>query len=358
MTIKGSVDQISNKGVAGWIYNTADSKPMVVEAVLHHRVVGETIADVLRHDLAEVGFGDGRCGFVVDFTMPVDTAYLPFVAVRPAGGDVELPRTSLSGFADYFKTLYSSLPTAGRHRSIYGGFWTDRTDALAMLAGKRAIGTLSNAAATAVERFIVHGHVVVDISPKSLPHEFNLMEFDDIEQQVARMVFRPAIDEILKGIVDDEPIIIHGSIVHEVQRQLHQPSSGRNLPSPLECFSLLSPCGATPSTLELVRGSHRFPDFTRAGEARWLLLEDHAAMRHAASVGSSVELAVLEPNQVILIAAGKIYRCLDPSADGTTEALCVPRRQFPLRAAHARSAKRAPNFAGEIALMGQPDTPI
>ena len=38
---------------------------------------------------------------------------LPFVSVRPQGGDVELPRTNLTGFSEYFRALHACFP--GEH---------------------------------------------------------------------------------------------------------------------------------------------------------------------------------------------------------------------------------------------------
>ena len=351
MTIRGSIDLIGIKGASGWIYNTADPRPMVIEAVLHHRVVGEALADIFRNDLADVGIGDGRCGFTLEFPVPIDPAYLPFVVVRPAGGDVELPRTSLSGFSEYLSSLYSSLPTAGRQKSVYGGLWTDRTDALAIVEGRKSIGTMGGRVAASIERMIVHGHVVLDLPPIGRSSDFESSGYSWIEQQVADVFFQPFVDELLKAIFDDRPVVTHGRILTDHQSSFRQGCTGHSLSSPLECVTLVSSCGPGPISLEFVRDSHNFPDFTRSGNARWLLQQDDIALRHAAAIGSAVEIVALDRGQIALIAAGTVYRCVDPSADGAIEALCVPARQLPLRTHATSPARKMKEFSGEIFLV-------
>jgi hypothetical protein len=350
MTIKGSVDQIGVKGVSGWIYNTADSRPMVVEAVLHHRIVGEALADNFRHDLAEVGMGDGRCGFAIEFPLPLDAAYLPFVSLRPSGGDVELTRTSLSGYADFLATLYKSNPIAGRTKSVYGGLWTDRTDALAILEGRRSIHAVDDRTAAAIERLIVHGHVVLDL-PSSEGHHAFSRDFSSMERRVAHMLFQHNVDDTLKAIFDDRPVAIHGDVFYEAQSAFKQACTGRALASPLDCVALLSASGPSSSVIEFVRDSHNFPDFTVAGKARWLLGQEETALAHASAIGSAVEVIGLDGTQVVLVAAGTLFRCIQPSTDGTVEALCVPSRQTPLRPDRTSLSKDEPDFAGQILLQ-------
>ena len=350
MSIKGSVDHLSVKGATGWIFNSADQIPMIVEAVLHHRIIGEAIADQFREDLAAVGLGDGRCGFTIDFPTSLDPTYLPFVSFRPAGGDVELPRTTLSGFSDFLRGLHSSLPKTGRQKSVFGGLWTDRTDALAMLQGRRAIQTLSAENAALIEPFIVHGYTLLDASPDRRQQEGSESSFGELEQATANMLFQPIVDNVLKGILDDEPVITHGDLLHEPQPGFRLPCSGRGLASPLECVALVSGRGGSAVVLELVRDSHNLPDFTTRGDARWLLHPEDASFDHAASIGSSVEMIALSSTQVAVISASTLYRCADPSENGAVEALCIPRRTFSARHSLGQKRKRSRAFAGQLAL--------
>ena len=114
----------------GWAYSAESREKLTVQALLNHTIIGETIAELYRPDLAAVGFGDGYCGYHIGFYQEIDPLYLPFVVVKIDGGDVDLPRSSISGYSDFFAALYKQHPVTGRHRSVFGGLWTDRIDAL------------------------------------------------------------------------------------------------------------------------------------------------------------------------------------------------------------------------------------
>ncbi len=110
MSLRGSVDSLDVEGASGWIFDGDRGRPVVVQAMLDGRVIGEAPAELPRPDLASAGLGDGRCGFQIAFYDAVDPGLLPFVAVRPQGGDVELPRTNLTGFGEYFRALHARFP--------------------------------------------------------------------------------------------------------------------------------------------------------------------------------------------------------------------------------------------------------
>lgn len=349
MTIKGSLDQLTTKGAQGWIYSKIENAPVVVEAVLHHRVIGEALADIYRHDLAAVGFGDGRCGFTIDFDMPIEPTYLPLVTVRPTGGDVELPRFSTSGFTDFLSGLYTALPLAGRQKSVFGGLWTDRIDALSLLASRKSIGRFSDEAARVLEHFIVHGHAVIDLPYGDAP-DIEGADVSDLERTLGGVFFRHLVQDVLTAAFDDVPVLTSGNVLHDSQREFRQPPTGHGLSSPVESIALIASNGHSPSSIELIRDSHNFPDFTSTGEPRWLLPSGSAALAHAASLGAPIEILTLRANQVALIAGGTLYRALHPSADGTIEALTIPRRRQPVRQDYGRPYREAANVGGRIAL--------
>ena len=350
MSIKGSVDQLTTKSAQGWIYSTNENAPVVVEAVLHHRVIGEALADSYRNDLAEVGFGDGRCGFTIDFAMPIEPAYLPLVTVRPSGGDVELPHYSNHGFADLLANLFTALPLTGRQKSIFGGLWSDRTDALALLKGRQDVGRFSEAVGGSLEHLIVHGHAVLDLPWDDAPW-IDGHDVSDLERTIGAMFFRPPTQDVLLAAFDDVPVVTSGHLVWESQREFRQPPTGHNLSSPVESVSLLASNGQSPTSIEIVRGSHDFPDFTSGGDARWLLPSGAAALSHAASIGAPIEAVTLHAHQVAILAAGTIYRVLHPSADGTVEAVAIPRRRHPVRHGSANPYREVANCRGRIALL-------
>ena len=115
-------------------------------------------------------------------------------------------------------------------------------------------------------------------------------------------------------------------------------------------MALLASKGAAPTSIEIVRGSHNFPDFAADGQARWLLPPGAASLSYAAGIGAPIDFVTLRENQLAIIGAGAIYRTLHPSAEGCIEALAVPRRRQPVRHEGGRSYREAPGFAGRVAL--------
>lgn len=136
MSKQGSVDLITTQGAVGWIYSRQADAPMVVQARQQSRIIGEAMAERFRPDLAAAGLGDGHHGFEIVFVNEVDPSILPGVTVHPAGGDVVLPRTNLTGLRDFLGGVTSRFPGAGRSRSVHGGLWVDRTDASRLLRGR------------------------------------------------------------------------------------------------------------------------------------------------------------------------------------------------------------------------------
>ena len=140
MSLRGSLDVVTPEYATGWAFCPGSLERVSVQAMLNREIIGEAVANLYRSDLAEVGFGDGNIGFSIAFYRPIDSLYLPFVVVRPEGSDAELPRWTPTGFVEFFKAVYAAYPMTGRPRTIFGGLWTDRTDAAAVLKGKTDIG--------------------------------------------------------------------------------------------------------------------------------------------------------------------------------------------------------------------------
>ncbi len=67
--MRGRVEWAGRHGVAGWARNGTSRVLIVVRS--HGRVVGQTLADSYRPDLAAAGEGDGRCAFELWFDPPL-----------------------------------------------------------------------------------------------------------------------------------------------------------------------------------------------------------------------------------------------------------------------------------------------
>ena len=95
MIIAGYIEQISERQAQGWAYCAAEpARRLSVRAALDERVIGSSIANTPRPDLAAHAMGDGNHGFTIMFDMPVNAVSLrdiTCVAVAPDGSQHALP---------------------------------------------------------------------------------------------------------------------------------------------------------------------------------------------------------------------------------------------------------------------------
>jgi GT2 family glycosyltransferase len=67
MTIQGYIDRVGDGRVEGWVCDAASpARRLVVEARADGRSLGLARADLFRRDVADLGCGDGYCGFSLD----------------------------------------------------------------------------------------------------------------------------------------------------------------------------------------------------------------------------------------------------------------------------------------------------
>jgi hypothetical protein len=267
--IRGSVDVVTTKNASGWIYTDAQKDPLAVEAVLNHQVLARATADLHRPDLTAAGFGDGRCGFELAFASEIDPLYLPFVRVHLAGTDLTLRRWIGAGFADYFRALYERYPRTGRAASVYGGLWIDRTDAAGLLKGRCDIGAVSARDANSIARLIQDG-VLLMTRREEQKQAVSRSASSDLPTAVAEAVFDEDLLRLLRSIFDDNPIAIRADVLESDQKEFIQTSALEDLPSPAECLAVISPSGSQGTTVDVIRGGHRLPEFLPSGLSRWI----------------------------------------------------------------------------------------
>lgn len=349
MSLRGSVDNLGAEGASGWIFDGDRGAPVVVQAMLDGRVIGEASAELPRQDLASAGLGDGRCGFEIAFYDAVDPALLPFVSVRPQGGDVELPRTNLTGFGEYFRALHARFPGAGRHRSVFGGLWTDRTDAARLLGGRVASGATPADLAPVLRALIGEGYAV--LKSALAPTGFTAAEqalaeplaagqaLDPRAGHDARrllealpgVAFRDVSLRALRAALDDNPLIYRAALSRGSGGAFAQPSAVEALPSPAECVAVVACLGDGPAMIDVVRGSHALPEFTSDGRSRWLVAGSGAGVELAGSHALSVEHVDIGPLDLVLVGPGTLYRLRAPGGTAAVTAFCAPSRLSPLR---------------------------
>lgn len=321
MRVRGSVDVVAQGEVRGWAYAPDRPEPVMVQAVLNNEILGEAVANLHRADLAAAGLGDGNSGYAMKLFRPVDPLYFPFVTVKVDGGDAELPRAPMLGFAEFFAGLHRTHPSAGRHRSVFGGLWTDRTDAAALLRGKATIGQVQAAVATPLMQLVRSGFAMLEAPGVSPMSQWRAAP---AEQAVA-LLEHPGVLPALQAALEDDPLALAADWVGGgAEALLAQPSAANPSPSPAECLALVVPF-ADGVALEVVRDSHLLPEFSPGGQSRWL---SRAAGHEVAAARSLLERHALPVGSVALVGAGALFR---PHGEGAAlRLLCVPSRLTPM----------------------------
>ena len=71
--VAGYIDHADQSGISGWAWcQAAPARPLRLEVLEDDRVIGSVLADQYREDLQAAGIGDGRHGFALTFTRPLD----------------------------------------------------------------------------------------------------------------------------------------------------------------------------------------------------------------------------------------------------------------------------------------------
>lgn len=322
--VRGAIDSLTSGEARGWAYAPDRADPVMVQAVLNHEIVGQAVADLYRADLAAAGVGDGHSGYVMKFLRPIDPLYFPFIAVKLDGGDAELPRASTLGFGAFFSALHHAWPASGRHRSVLGGVWTDRTDAAALLAGKCAIGQIPPALAPALGELIRTGFALRDLP--ALPPVTDWQAA--LPGCAAALLDQPALLALLRAVLEDNPLLVAADWAAAETTALEQPSTAIASPSPAECLALVLPFGAG-VVLDILRDGHVLAEFTPDGVSRWAGGGRGAAAAIVAGNGL-LDCHTLAPDRVAVLGPGTLYRLRCPPGNAALRLLCLPARLLPL----------------------------
>lgn len=318
MFIRGSLDEISTTGLAGWAYAPDAQGGLTVQALLNQEVIGEAVADLHRPDLAAVGIGGGKCGYRIDFFTPLSPLMLPFVVVKPEGSDVEMPRAAISGYGEFFQAMFRDWPASGRHRSVLGGLWTDRIDAAAILRGRREIAMIGESIADHAESLIHAGLMLLPLGRG--------VEDAAPGRAIERALEVPVVIAVLRAVLEDHPLVLRPEFCEPAG--FHQPSGREALASPAECLGLVLPLREGVE-LEVVRGSHQLPEFSAAGTSRWVSRDGHEALAMSEQYGLLDRYAV-GAESLAVIGPGLLHRVLAPEGAAVC-AIALPSRAAPLR---------------------------
>lgn len=345
MSIRGAVDRLHEDGASGWIYYKGSKATSVVEAILLGRIIGEATANLERADLAAVGFGDGLCGFDINFYQRIEKNLLPFVSIRPQGGDVELPRTNLTGFVEFFSFVNSRYPRAGKFKSIFGGLWTDRNDAIQVLEGRVAVKGCKPESANVLQNLISQGYALLSpggerdasftssgVRVKSFGGVVEPSANSDastVLEEILDLFSEDAILNVLRAVFDDNPLICRTEFFTGNAAAFCQPSALESLPSPAECILMVTTAGDASCEVDIVVGSHEMPEFTLDGRSRWVSKDAVAAVDVALSNGASIKTLELKKSEIALLSPGTIYRLRSGADSRMISCLAIPMRQTP-----------------------------
>lgn len=337
MSIRGFLDDISPSQASGWAFSPEEPGGLLVQALLNTEIIGEAIANIERPDLREAGIGDGRCGFTIQFRRRIDPAYLPFIAVKPDGSDVEFTRWHPTGLVEFLSALYRGHPANGRHRSLFGGLWTDRVNAAALLRGKLAAGQIGQEDEPKLAALIENGFAVLDASD-ALPAA------TQVDAGLVGAELGPDTVRLLMAILEDHPVVLSAGIVSESQ-PLGQPSTLSELGGQNECLMLVAPLGEKEVCLEVVRASHCLPEFTAEGKSRWLEPDAVAGCLDGLRQSGFLDVVRLPPGSVAMVGPGTLQRVCGEGATRALRLVVVPERDIP--ATLATLGERAPIRVGE-----------
>ncbi len=101
------------------------------------------------------------------------------------------------------------------------------------------------------------------------------------------------------------------------------------MPSPAECLLLLTPIGGVDCEVDIIVGSHRFPEFTADGRSRWVDKDASSAADMAVQNGASVQTVSLGEGGILLLGPGTLFRTRVSGGSKCVACLAVPNRADP-----------------------------
>lgn len=339
---EGSVDLVTSTKATGWLYDKEAGVTADVVAYLHGRIIGSAPSSLYRPDLEKVGFGDGICGFDLPFDEAVSSNDLPFVSVTPRASNLSIPRTSEDSYIDLVARLTRRHPGAGRSRTILGGLWTDRTDALQLLAGRLAAGTCPASVQSHVRKLICDGFSVLNAEQSNgLPNRvYELLtqsakaQVEPREEALAVLASHLVTDElvdVLRAVFDDVPIAYAFQALSADDERFGQASRFERFTSPAETVAIYLPTTGTMGRLDHVLDSHEFPEFGRDGASRWSCESTSSLPIIATGQERPVESLDLSPDRITIVGPGLIHRVTCSKPGSVLRIVFAPKRNTPIR---------------------------
>ncbi len=319
MNIRGSLDSVTATTAEGWLFMPG-RKSIPVQAWLDGQIIGEAMTERHRPDLAAVGYGDGNCGFCIDFIRDIAPDYQPGIVARPADCDLELPRTSRSDPTALLAVLRQRYPAAGQTASIYGGFWTDRTDARALLAGRVGVGITPGELAAPLGQFLQEGLMLLPADPGAASGTNGTYA-----TLATAVLTAPIVLAVLRQVLEDHPLVLAAEKLEPSDHTLYQASTLADISSPAECLEIIVPLTSGVG-LSVVRDGHRLPEFLFTGKSRWVSHLDAVALSDVVGEVTLDDYDVPEATLAI-VGPGTLHHLRLDNGAQAVRLLVVPRRQ-------------------------------
>jgi hypothetical protein len=323
VSIIGHIDRCDRERLEGWVFSPAEpERRFTMQIYIGDLLLGETVADRVRPDLAAAGYGSGRCAF--SYQMP---HFLPKGALNKIRLRVNdsvawiLPDQNTSRGAesepeeDAPAAIQEPAP-AQQFVSRFGGLWIDRVDWIDRLSAKHRKGEINDDMSLAIFRFVRDGHIVLrnavpppivnalneaidrawsnppaglmietfepDGAMRIIPPDIalrqgrtKLMDFYAFSNAARRAVTAPAVVAFLSAIFEEIPKAFQSLTLWNGNAQsMHKDAAYVQIePNPLAMAATwLALEDVRPGTgePEFFTGSHRAPEFLFGGMSKWL----------------------------------------------------------------------------------------
>jgi hypothetical protein len=320
--IKGQVGLWNDDVIVGWMMDRESGPPIELEVVIDGKVVGKTLADSPRPDVAKATGTDGNCGFQFAFPPGVDRKSRARARLRFAGSNLYIEpsiRSAVRPEEESGATRATIPAIPGAFRSSFGGLWIDRADWMDILAEQHRHGEISDAVADQIARFNRDGYVVLqgavpaelveivnaeidrfwreppkglfisttepDGKAKVVPPKLayregktKLLDAYVFSAAARRAVANPASLAFLNAVFGEMPKAFQGlSFWNGSEQEMHKDTAYvrvRENPMALVASWLaLEDIEAGTGELDYFVGSHRAPDYLFGGTSKWMVSE-------------------------------------------------------------------------------------
>jgi hypothetical protein len=322
VSIIGHIDRCDKERLEGWVFSPAEpERHFTMQIYIGDLLLGETVADRLRPDLAAAGYGGGQCAFSYQMPHFLPKGALHKIRMRVVNSVAWiLPDQNTSHGQDAEpeeeeRGAELAPPPPQQFVSRFGGLWIDRLDWIDRLAAKHRKGEINDDMTVAIFRFVRDGHIVFrNAVPPPIVNALNeaidrawvnppsglmmetfepdgqmritgpelalregrtkLMDFYAFSNAARRAVTAPALIGFFNAIFEETPKAFQSLTLWNGSSQpMHKDSAYVQIePNPLAmaaAWLALEDVKQGAGEPEYYTGSHRAPDFLFGGLSKW-----------------------------------------------------------------------------------------